>query len=139
MLVFGILIPVLNVFGATDGSVKPVTVAYFYDENYFGEKYDTPEKEGFGYKYLQAIANYSGWEYKYVYGDYNSLLEQFMLGKIDVMPGMPRDFDSKAYYRRLMEEAESDDIKSEIEKSQIQVLYPNQPMNTMDYFISNLR
>ena len=135
MLVFGILIPVLNVFGATDGSVKPVTVAYFYDENYFGEKYDTPEKEGFGYKYLQAIANYSGWEYKYVYGDYNSLLEQFMLGKIDVMPGMPRDFDSKAYYRRLMEEAESDDIKSEIEKSQIQVLYPNQPMNTMDYFL----
>lgn len=135
MLLLSILIPVLNVLAAADDGVKTVTVAYFYDKNYFGEKYDTPDKEGFGYSYLQAIANYSGWQYKYAYGDYNTLLEQFMLGKIDIMPGMPRDFDSKAYYRRLIKDAKNDDIKAEIETNEIQVLYPNQPMNTMDYYL----
>ena len=135
MLLTCILISVTNVFGATEDGVKTVTVAYFYDRSYFGEKYDTPDKEGFGYNYLQAIANYSGWEYKYAYGDYNSLLQQFMLGKIDVMPGMPRDFGVHAYYRKLKEEADSDETRQSIDDNSIQVLYPNQPMNSMDYYL----
>ena len=135
MLGFGILISAMSVLGATDGELKPVTVAYFYDRSYFGEKYDAPDKDGFGYKYLQAIGNYCGWEYKYVYGDYNTLLEQFMLGKIDIMPAIPRNFNSKAYYRTLTLEAKSEDIRQSIKNSEIQVLYPNQPMNSVDYYL----
>lgn len=135
VLTFGILVSVLNVYGATENGLKTVTVAYFYDSSYFGEKYDAPDKEGFGYEYLQAIGNYSGWQYKYVYGDYNSLLEQFMLGKIDIMPGMPRDFNTHTYYKKLINEAKSEETKKNIENSSIQVLYPNQPMNSMDFYL----
>lgn len=135
MLIIGILIPAVNVYGAADNSIKTVTVAYFYDRSYFGEKYDTPDKDGFGYKYLQAIANYSGWEYRYIYGDYNSLLEQFMLGKIDIMPRIPRDFNVHEYYRKLIENAKSEESKKTIENNEIQVLFPNQPMNSMDYYL----
>ena len=39
MLLTCILISVTNVFGATEDGVKTVTVAYFYDRSYFGEKY----------------------------------------------------------------------------------------------------
>ncbi len=129
-----ILICVYPVDAAAGSKLKTVSVAYFYDRNYFGGVYDSPQKEGFGYNYLQAIGNYSGWEYKYVYGDYSTLLEQFMLGKIDIMPALPRDFDQKNFYDDLIENAKNDEAKRSIEKNKIEVLYPNQPMNSVEYY-----
>ena len=69
MLVLSILVCSRAAYGATDNGLKAVSVAYFYDKDYFGDKSDSADKEGFGYKYLQAIGNFSGWEYRYVYGD----------------------------------------------------------------------
>ncbi|MBQ7588766.1 MAG: transporter substrate-binding domain-containing protein [Lachnospiraceae bacterium] len=135
MLVLSILVCSRAAYGATDNSLKAVSVAYFYDKDYFGDKYDSADKEGFGYKYLQAIGNFSGWEYRYVYGDYDTLLEQFMLGRIDLMPAMPRDFDQDAFYEKLISEAKNEEARRNIEKSRISVLYPNQPMNTVDYYL----
>ncbi len=115
--------------------LKSVTVAYFYDENYFGGKNDDEIKSGFGYEYLQEIANFAGWKYKYVYGDYNSLLEQFMRGKIDIMPMVSRDFDVDGYYEAKIAAAKTADDKSVIEENKIQVLYSNQPMSSEDYYL----
>ena len=135
MLVLSILTCVQNIYGATESELREVSVAYFYDESYFGENYDKGTKSGFGYEYLQAIGNFSGWKYDYVYGDFNSLLEQFMLGKIDLMPGMPRSFNETAYYDDLEAKAKNEEIKYNIKQNQIDVLFPNQPMNSVDYFL----
>ena len=66
MLALGILIKSTAAMGATEDGKKTVSVAYFYDKSYFGSKYDSVEKEGFGYEFLQALANYAGWEYRYI-------------------------------------------------------------------------
>ena len=134
MLALGILIKSTAAMGATEDGKKTVSVAYFYDKSYFGSKYDSVEKEGFGYEFLQALANYAGWEYRYIYGDYNTLLEQFMQGRIDIMPGIPSGFDVDKFYENLIKNAPSQQTKKEIEKNRIQVLYPNQPMNSVDYY-----
>ncbi|MCR5420664.1 MAG: transporter substrate-binding domain-containing protein [Lachnospiraceae bacterium] len=135
MLLFSILICVDHVYGSNENiKLKEVSVAYFYDKSYFGDKYDSPDKTGFGYEYLQAIGNFSGWKYRYVYGDYDTLLEQFMVGKIDVMPAISRDFDQEQYYENLIAKANNEETKREIEKNKINVLYPNQPMNSVDYY-----
>ncbi len=135
MLVSGIINNVMPVYGSTDNELKTVSVAYFYDKNYFGNKYDSVEKEGFGYEYLQVIANYSGWRYKYVYGDYNTLLEQFLQGRIDIMPSLPLNYDTEKYYKDLLAKAKTQEKKDEIKKNEIKVLYPNQPMNSVDYYL----
>ncbi|MCR5356073.1 MAG: transporter substrate-binding domain-containing protein [Lachnospiraceae bacterium] len=120
--------------GATEDGTKTVSVAYFYDKSYFGNKYDTAKKEGFGYEFLQSLANFAGWKYRYVYGDYNTLLEQFMQGRIDIMPGIPRNFDTERYYEKLIRNAPSPNTRHEIEQNKIDVLFPNQPMNSVDYY-----
>nr|MCR4806754.1 transporter substrate-binding domain-containing protein [Lachnospiraceae bacterium] len=135
MLLLSIMACVNICYGATDQGLREVSVAYFYDESYFGSNYDKGTKGGFGYEYLQAIGNFSGWKFNYVYGDYDSLLEQFMVGKIDIMPGMPRSFDIDAYYEDLEARAKNSEIRYNIHQSRIDVLYPNQPMNSVDYYL----
>ena len=33
-------------------------------------------KTGFGYEYLQKLSYYAGWDFEYVYGSFNELLEK---------------------------------------------------------------
>ncbi len=135
MLVISLPACVYQCYAAADTDTREVSVAYFYDKSYFGDNYDKGIKSGFGYEYLQAIANFSGWKYDYVYGDYNSLLEMFMMGKIDIMPGVPRTFDVDEYYEKLESEAKNEEIKYNIQQHHIDVLFPNQPMNSADYYL----
>ena len=65
-------------------SLKKVRVGYL---NYPGyqEGYGDEPKSGYGYEYLQQIAYYAGWEYEYVNGSFNELLEMLKNGEIDIM------------------------------------------------------
>ena len=135
MLILSLPACIFDCYAAAETDTRDVSVAYFYDKSYFGDNYDKGVKSGFGYEYLQAIANFSGWKYDYVYGDYNSLLEMFMLGKIDIMPGLPRSFDVNKYYEKLESEAKNEEIKYNIQQNHIDVLFPNQPMNSVDYYL----
>ena len=42
-------------------------------------------KSGQGYEYLQKIASYAGWNYEYVYGDFETLYSMLESGDIDLM------------------------------------------------------
>jgi len=42
-------------------------------------------KTGFGYEYLQKLSYYAGWDFEYVYGSFNELLEKLKNGEIDIM------------------------------------------------------
>ena len=46
------------------------------------------ERSGYGYEYEQAVASYTGWDYDYVNGDWEELLEKLQDGKIDMMAAL---------------------------------------------------
>lgn len=64
--------------------LKKVRVGYLIYQGYQEGEGDEP-KSGYGYEYLQQIAYYAGWEYKYVNGSFNDLLEMLKKGEIDIM------------------------------------------------------
>lgn len=49
---------------------------------------DTEYKTGYGFDYLQDIASYTGWSYKYVYGEWNELFDLLEQGSIDLLCGV---------------------------------------------------
>lgn len=49
---------------------------------------DSEYKTGYGYDYLQDIASYTGWSYKYVYGEWHELFELLDEGSIDILCGV---------------------------------------------------
>lgn len=68
----------------TASSLKKVRVGYLIYPGYQEGEGDAP-KSGYGYEYLQQIAYYAGWDYEYVNGSFNELLEMLKNGDIDIM------------------------------------------------------
>lgn len=64
---------------------KVVKVGYFSDGNFMGGASQGAVKSGYGYEYLQAVANYTGWRYEYVYGSWSELYKKLLSGDIDLM------------------------------------------------------
>ncbi len=46
------------------------------------------ERSGYGYEYLQDIAGYAGWTYKYITSDWNNCFTQLENGEIDILGGI---------------------------------------------------
>lgn len=90
LVVFTVLITFVNTQAAqtdTDtenASLRKVRVGYLIYPGYQEGKEDEP-KSGYGYEYLQQIAYYAGWEYEYVNGSFNELLQMLRDGDIDIM------------------------------------------------------
>ena len=55
----------------------------------FEETYNTVnekgERSGYGYEYLQDIAGYAGWTYKYITSDWKNCFTQLENGEIDIL------------------------------------------------------
>lgn len=45
---------------------------------------------GYIYDYLQEIAKYNNWDYKYVYGSWEECIERLKSGEIDILPNMSK-------------------------------------------------
>lgn len=73
---------------ATSGKIR---VAYYLLENFQESDADGRLKRGYAYEYLQRVADYTGWQYEYVYGTYEELYERFQHGEIDLFAGLSRD------------------------------------------------
>ena len=43
------------------------------------------ERSGYAYEYEQTVSTYTGWDYKYVNGDWTELLDMLQRGDIDIM------------------------------------------------------
>lgn len=65
--------------------VKKVRLGYMEKENFQEGEGEDSVKYGYAYDYLQAIAGYAGWEYEYVYGEYEDLYDMVVSGEIDIM------------------------------------------------------
>ena len=64
---------------------KTVRVGYFESPSFFNGAYEGGRKSGYGYEYLQEIANHTNWEYKYVYGEWSELFAALERGEIDIL------------------------------------------------------
>ncbi len=70
------------------GSYETVRVGYYYSRSFQEGIGDDAMKSGFGYEYMQKVASYTGWKYKYVYGTWDELYNMLLSGKIDMMSGI---------------------------------------------------
>ena len=75
--------------GENEGTdLKTVRVGWYQSYMFQTGRSDTEEKTGYSYEYLQAISDYTSWDYQYVYGDWDELLEMLENGEIDLMAGV---------------------------------------------------
>lgn len=63
---------------------KKVKLGYFI-LNQYQEIDENGFKSGASYELLNKIASIANWEYEYVYGDFNELLEKLKAGEIDIL------------------------------------------------------
>lgn len=75
----------------TEAPARKIRVAYYLLENFQESDADGRLKRGYAYEYLQRVADYTGWQYEYVYGTYEELYAQFQKGEIDLFAGLSRD------------------------------------------------
>ena len=54
-------------------------------ENIYNDENAQGERTGYGYEYLQKIANYTGWKYEYVPCTWNNCFEKLQSGEIDIL------------------------------------------------------
>ena len=82
---------------AEESNQKTVKVAYFESVNFQEKGSDDTIKSGYSYETLQEIANYTGWRYEYVYGDWADLFDRFKAGEIDMFAGLAYREDREPY------------------------------------------
>ena len=69
---------------------KIVRVGYVESRNFMEGMDDNAVKSGLAYDYLQKVSYYTNWDYDYVYGDWNTMLQKLYNGEIDVMAGVSK-------------------------------------------------
>ena len=84
LLVTVLAVPAAADSTETENSDSQVVRVGWYEDSYHitGEN---GERSGYGYEYEQAVADYTGWTYEYVKGDWGELLEKLQNGEIDMM------------------------------------------------------
>lgn len=70
-----------------EGKTQTVRIGYFLDNDHFQAGAEGERKSGYAYEYYQKIAEYTGWDYEYVYGTWSELEEKLEQGEIDIMAG----------------------------------------------------
>ena len=82
-----------TVFAVNIGNDKQVVrVGWFESDGYF-EKDQKDQLIGFGVDYLNAIASYTGWEYKFIEGTRQECLDRLQNGEIDIMSPVRIDME----------------------------------------------
>ncbi len=74
---------IIPVYAANDTAEKRVVrIGYIDYEGFITEAEDGSYK-GYGVEYLEEIAKYTGWEYEYVYDNWDNHMQNLLDGKID--------------------------------------------------------
>ena len=89
ILIFSIFCPsVITEAKQASSDSKTVTVGYYLKKDFQEGMGDDKAKTGYSYEYLQKIASYTGWRYKYVYGSWEQLYKKLVAGDIDMLAGV---------------------------------------------------
>jgi len=115
------LLPLYCVNGQA-ASQRAVRIGWYQSDLFQEGMSDDAHKSGYSYNYIHKIADYTGWTYEYVYGDWTELLAMLESGEIDLLAGVSKTEErlSKLLY------------PNEIMGSEHYVLYQNSGNKTMD-------
>ncbi len=97
---------------SAEGMPKTVVVGYYENEVFEAGAREGAIKKGYAYEYYRKLAEYTGWNYEYVYGDFVTIYNMLLEGKVDVVAGL-------AYTE---------------ERSSL-IYYPARPMGFESYFL----
>ncbi|MBQ9337576.1 MAG: response regulator [Lentisphaeria bacterium] len=67
---------------------RTVRVGYYENEVFQEGAREGAMKTGYAYEYYRKMAEYTGWKYEYVYGEYAELYQMLLDGKIDLLAGL---------------------------------------------------
>ena len=95
-----LLVAFLSVFmlngtrsGAEGTTGKTVRVGYYENEVFQEGASEGAVKNGYAYEYYRKLSEYTGWNYEYVYGDFDDLYEKLLSGDIDFLAGLAKKED----------------------------------------------
>ena len=95
IMVLGCMAP--SAAHAEENGQRTVRVAYFESANFQEKGSDDMIKSGYSYEIFQEIANYTGWRYEYVYGEWADVFDKFKAGEIDLFAGLAYREDREPY------------------------------------------
>ena len=84
---------------ADNSKRSTVKVGYYIRKSFQEGDKDWKPKSGYSYEYMQKIASYTGWKYKYIYGTWEELYHKLESGEIDMMAGIS---DSKERENKIL-------------------------------------
>lgn len=94
-LAFNLVVPSISHADAaaekagSTSSERIIRVGYYKgDANFMDGFSDNQMKSGYGYEFLQVIAVLTGWQYEYVYGSRDQVLQLAEKGEVDIVPGI---------------------------------------------------
>lgn len=90
-LLFAFALTVPPAAGTAEAKLKKeqrIRVGYYENEVFQEGAKDGAVKNGYAYEYYRKLAEYTGWKYDYVYGDFSELYQKLLDGDIDVMAGL---------------------------------------------------
>ena len=73
---------------AVENGSEEVRVGYYENEVFQEGAQAGAVKTGYAYEYYQKLSEYTGWRYKYVYGNFSDLYQMLLDGKIDFLAGL---------------------------------------------------
>lgn len=69
---------------------KEVRVGYVETPYFMQGMSDDSLKSGMAYDYIQKVSYYANWHCKYVYGDWDTILQKLYNGEVDIMAGVSK-------------------------------------------------
>ena len=82
---------------ADENDSKTVRVGYYENEVFQEGARNDAVKAGYAYEYYRKLAEYTGWEYEYVYDDFSTLYQKLLDGDIDLLAGLAFKEDRAAF------------------------------------------
>lgn len=92
----GIAVP-QSAFGAQESAERKIRIGYIDYEHFISQDEDD-NYVGYGVEFLNEIAEYTGWEYEYVYDSWENQLKNLKTGKIDFVCHAQRTKEREAEY-----------------------------------------
>lgn len=83
-MLFALMILIQSGNGYAEEGKESIRVGYFLFDGY-NDTYGINQKDGYGYEYLQKIAEFTGWEYEYISGTWQEQLDMLKNGEIDIL------------------------------------------------------
>ncbi len=74
--------------GPAEEGIKTVRVGYYENDVFQEGAREGAVRTGYAYEYYRKLAEYTGWKYEYVYGEFAELYQMLLDGRIDLMAGL---------------------------------------------------